>query len=202
VRIDLLSAWLDPSRPTGRRPADVFLAGWSKAALPFKAAVPGLETASTDLTFYIITLQVPNPAGQQITIPPGQFTWQPYPAGTGPIDRPPLSPYDMFILPGTVFDLQFQLNSPLVVEKITRATMRLESDQGGIAPPQILLWNRSTETWQRQPDRGWGVHELENPEDFFGPRGDILVRIELPQDQTGVFLKALDFSLVVDTGEF
>ncbi len=150
-----MSSWLDGAR----------------LRFPSKPKYLVWKLTSTDLTFYIIVLQVPIPAGQQITIPPGQFTWQPYPAAAGPIDRPPLSPYDMFILPGTVFDLKFQLNSPVVVENITRATMRLEFDQVGSAPPQISIWNRSTETWQRQPDRGWGLHELENPDNLFWSQG-------------------------------
>ncbi len=202
LRVSLLTSLMDPFGPSRPRPPDIFLAGWSEADLPFQAAVPGQQLVLKDLTFYLIALKVPLETDTQLTIPPGLFSWTLMSPSPGQQNVTLLGPYDTFLPPGTTFELQYQLNPELPFGGITNLSMRLETDQDGITPPQIAIFNNSTGIWQNQPVLDWGLHNLENPANLIGPLGNIRVRIDLPPDHPGVFLRALDFTMVLNTGDF
>jgi hypothetical protein len=201
-RIALLNAFLDPSGQTESRGSRFILAGWNDMDLPFEIQIPGHPLDRNDLTLYLITLDIPWQFGdsRQISLPPGLFTWRLLAPDIDVVGGEAFSPYDTFIPPGTAFDLQFNLDPLVTYQDISTLDMHLESDQEGIPPPRISLWNSDLDTWEKQPDRDWGSHSITTPGLFVSNTGEIRVRVELEEDVSGVYLRSLDFTMTVDRG--
>jgi hypothetical protein len=68
----------------------------------------------------------------------------------------------------------------------------------GVVPLRVELWDFTENTWAAQNPLIWGDNEIEAPERFVSPAGEIQVRVSNPSSSlSSVDLEALDFTLVV-----
>lgn len=177
-----------------------YLTGWSDES-PMEigqAGKTGRGFETVDTTLYIINLDPSfGNSGNELILPPPMFTWEAFDtSGYGDI-----SPYGTNFDVSTRFSILFSLTKPVNITGVKSMTLHVRSASISSASNlSILLLDINTKSFTKIPVTNWGDIEIEDPEKYVSPSGEVILRIE--PAVSGLFgggqLDRIDFTLVVE----
>jgi hypothetical protein len=191
----MISAIVEDPYTRGSCSTGIYLASWIEDS-PFEIQLKDQPTRAEDLTLYLIELQpTTQTLIQQTTIPSSLFRWEVIEGSTS-ISNP--SAYDVGMGPGE-FSLSFLPLYPISYSAVEDLTLYFTiEDSANLQLLSISLWDFEDVSWITHPDIKWGANAIEDPERFVGLGGEIRLRVESQAQDTWIYIRAIELTLIVD----